>query len=125
MSVGHGRLVEAADGSWWMTVHAYENGFRGLGRQMLLVPIEWTPDGWFRMPAGVSPEKPIAAMARGAGQREPPNLSDEFSLPELSLQWQFWREFDRSPFPTGDDRLVLAARGSSLAESAPLTCITA
>jgi beta-xylosidase len=124
MSVGHGRLVEAADGNWWMTAHAYENGFRGLGRQMLLLPIEWTRDGWFRLPQGISAEKPIAMMKAGAGQKPPLNLSDEFTSPELSLHWQFWRDFDRSRFQTGDGRLVLAARGSSLADSSPLTCIT-
>jgi xylan 1,4-beta-xylosidase len=124
MSVGHGRLVEATDGSWWMTAHAYEKGFRSLGRQLLLLPIEWTPDGWFRLPAGISPEKPIAMPGPGAGQRQPLNLSDEFTSPDLSLQWQFWRELDRARFRTGDGRLVLAARGNSLADTSPLTCIT-
>jgi xylan 1,4-beta-xylosidase len=124
MSVGHGRLVEAADGSWWMTAHAYENGFRGLGRQLLLFPVEWTEDGWFRLPAGISAQKPIAMLNAGTGPGEPLNLSDEFTSPELRLHWQFWREFDRSRFQTGDGRLVLAARGTSLAASPPLTCIT-
>jgi beta-xylosidase len=124
MSVGHGRLVEAADGSWWMTAHAYENGFRGLGRQTLLLPIDWTRDGWFRVPPGISPSKPIAMMTGGTGQDPSLNLSDEFNSPELSLHWQFWREFDRSRFQTGDGRLVLAASGTSLADSSPLTCIT-
>ena len=124
MSVGHGRLVEAADGNWWITAHAYENGFRGLGRQMLLLPIEWTRDGWFHVENGVSAEKPIAMMKAGAGQKPPLNLSDEFTSPELGLSWQFWRDFDRSRFQTGDGRLVLAARGTSLADSSPLTCIT-
>jgi beta-xylosidase len=124
MSIGHGRLVEAADGSWWMTAHGYENGFRGLGRQTLLLPIEWTNDGWFRLPAGIFAEKPIAMMKGGAGQKPPVNLSDEFTSPELGLHWQFWREFDRSRFQTGDGRLVLAAHGTSLADSSPLTCVT-
>ena len=126
MSVGHGRLVEAADGSWWMTAHAYENGFRGLGRQLLLLPIEWTAEGWFRLPAGVSAEKPIAMLNTGAstGQGKPLNLSDEFTSPELGLQWQFWRELEGSRFRTGEGRLVLAARGASVADTAPLTCIT-
>jgi xylan 1,4-beta-xylosidase len=124
MSIGHGRLVDASDGSWWMTAHGYENGFRGLGRQTLLLPIEWTKDGWFRVPAGISPEKPIPMMSGGTGQKQPPNLSDEFTSPELSLQWQFWREFDRARFQTGDRRLVLAARGTSLSDSPPLTCVT-
>ena len=85
--MGHGRLVEAADGSWWMTAHAYENGFRGLGRQTLLLPIDWTRDGWFRVPPGISPSKPIAMMTGGTGQDPSLNLSDEFNSPELSLHW--------------------------------------
>jgi xylan 1,4-beta-xylosidase len=124
MSLGHGRLVEAADGSWWMTLHSYENGYRTLGRQMLLLPVEWTKEGWFRVPAGVAANKSIPMMKGGTAQAAPPNLSDDFTSPELGLRWQFWREFDSSRFQTGDGQLVLAARGGSLADSSPLTCIT-
>ncbi len=124
MSLGHGRLVEAADGSWWMTLHAYENAFRGLGRQMLLLPVEWTADGWYRIPAGVAPEKPISMLRGGKAQAPPPDLSDEFTSPELNLRWQFWRDFDKARFQTGEGKLVLAAKGGSLAETSPLTTIT-
>ena len=47
-SKGHGSVVEDIDGQWWMLYHAYENGFRTLGRQTLIQPVEWTADGWFR-----------------------------------------------------------------------------
>jgi xylan 1,4-beta-xylosidase len=124
MSLGHGRLVEAVDGSWWMTLHGYENEFRSLGRQMLLLPVEWTKDGWFRLPKGLDPNKPIPMMRSGKVQAPPPNLSDEFTSPELGLRWQFWREFDSTRLHTGDGRLVLAAKGSSLNDSPPLTCVT-
>ncbi len=124
MSLGHGRLVQAKDDSWWMTLHGYENGYRTLGRQMLLLPVEWTKDGWFRLPAGISPEKPITMMKSGIGQKPQPSLSDDFNSPELGLQWQFWREFDPSRFQTGDGRLVLEARGKSLADTSVLTCVT-
>jgi xylan 1,4-beta-xylosidase len=122
MSIGHGRLVDAPDGTWWMTLHSYENSFRSLGRQMLLFPIEWTRDGWFRVPAGVTPDKPIHAMASAARQ-QPPNYSDDFTSPELALHWQFWRDFDRSRFHTGEGRLELAARGTSPFDTSPLTCV--
>jgi beta-xylosidase len=124
MSLGHGRPVEAADGSWWMTLHGYEKGFRSLGRQMLLLPVEWTKNGWFRVPAGVAADKPIPMMKGANAQTPPPNLSDEFTSPELGLGWQFWREFDSSRFQTGDGSLVLAAKGTSLADTSPLTCTT-
>ncbi|HTF97173.1 MAG TPA: family 43 glycosylhydrolase, partial [Cellvibrio sp.] len=51
-SRGHATLVEGPSGNWWMVYHAYENGFRTLGRQALLEPIEWTADGWFRAKGG-------------------------------------------------------------------------
>jgi len=123
-SLGHGRLVEAPDRSWWMTLHSYENGFRSLGRQMLLLPVEWTKDGWFRVPEGVSVDKPIAKLEPEVKQATYTNFSDDFTSHEIDLHWQFWREFDPSRFQTGDGRLVLAARGSSLADSPPLTCVT-
>jgi xylan 1,4-beta-xylosidase len=44
-SRGHGTAVEGPHGDWWIVYHGYENGFRTLGRQMLLEPIEWV-DGW-------------------------------------------------------------------------------
>ncbi len=31
---------------WWMLSHGYENGYRTLGRQILLEPVTWTEDGW-------------------------------------------------------------------------------
>lgn len=51
-SRGHATAVEAPDGSWWLVYHGYENGFRTLGRQMLLEPIEWGADGWPRARGG-------------------------------------------------------------------------
>ena len=124
MSVGHGRLVEAADGSWWMTAHAYENSFRSLGRQMLLLPIEWTNDGWFRLPQGITPEKSIPMMTSASTQNQSAGFFEDFTASELGLQWQFWRDFDRTRFQTGDGRLVMSARGTSIGNSSPLTYIT-
>lgn len=45
-SRGHATPVQGPAGDWWLVYHGYENGFRTLGRQMLLEPIEWTADGW-------------------------------------------------------------------------------
>ena len=55
-SRGHATLVPgpgAADDDWWMVSHGYENGYRTLGRQILLEPIQWAEDDW-----------PEAAVAR-------------------------------------------------------------
>jgi xylan 1,4-beta-xylosidase len=68
LSQGHGRLVDTPGGKWYMTVHAYENGYRTLGRQTLLLPIEWTADGWFRVSAGVTAEAAIPLPIAGTSQ---------------------------------------------------------
>lgn len=53
-SVGHGTLVSTPDDRWYIVYHGYRNGFRTLGRQTLMEPVEWTSDGWAR-PAGRAP----------------------------------------------------------------------
>lgn len=121
LSLGHGRLVDTPDGKWYMTVHAYENGYRTLGRQLLLLPISWTSDGWFRVPEGVTADSAISLPVGGGGQQPFPDPSDDFTAPELGLQWAFWHEFDPKWFTVGKGVLTLAAQGKSLAGASVLT----
>jgi xylan 1,4-beta-xylosidase len=120
MSVGHGRLVDTPGGKWYMTVHSYENGYRTLGRQLLLLPVEWTSDGWFRVPEGVTADSAIPVPVPGAIQQGFMDPSDDFHGAELGLQWGFWREYDPSRFTLGNGALTLAARGKSLADTSVL-----
>jgi xylan 1,4-beta-xylosidase len=121
MSVGHGRLVDTPGGRWYMTVHSYENGYRTLGRQLLLLPVEWTADGWFRVPQGITADSAIPVPVAGAIQQAFDDPSDDFSGTELGLQWGFWREHDPSRFIVGKGALTLTARGKSLADTSVLT----
>ena len=46
---GHGDLVQAADGSWWMVFLAYRNfggSYHHLGRETCLAPVEWKEGEW-------------------------------------------------------------------------------
>ena len=46
---GHGDLVQAADGTWWLVLLAYRNfggSYHHLGRETCLVPVEWPEGGW-------------------------------------------------------------------------------
>jgi xylan 1,4-beta-xylosidase len=45
-SRGHASLIEGPSGDWWLISHGYENGYWTLGRQCLLEPVRWRPDGW-------------------------------------------------------------------------------
>src|ERR1035438_10546922 len=121
LSVGHGRLVDTPGGKWYMTVHSYENGYRTLGRQLLLLPIEWTADGWFRVPDGITADAAIPVPVAGNGQQPLLDPSDDFTKTELGLQWGFWHEFDQARFKTGAGVLTLEARGKTLAETSVLT----
>lgn len=46
---GHGDLVQAGDGSWWMAFLAYRNfggSYHHLGRETCVVPVEWKDGEW-------------------------------------------------------------------------------
>ena len=46
---GHGDLVQAPDGSWWMVFLAYRNyggSYHHLGRETYLAPVEWKEGEW-------------------------------------------------------------------------------
>ena len=124
-SRGHASLVEGPAGDWWMVYHGYENGFRTLGRQPLLDPVEWTADDWFRAKGGTLANP----LAKPKGRR--PGLagfalSDDFSTNKLGLQWGFYApaadEMERVRYE--DKCLVIKGKGTTLADCSPLTCIT-
>lgn len=118
-SKGHGRLVDASDGSWWMTLHSYQNGLQTLGRQILLLPILWTADGWFKVPDGISAADPISKA-----QLEPEpavETSSGFSGKTLDPQWQFWKGYEVNRARLTDGALTLAAHGDSIQTTSALT----
>lgn len=123
-SRGHASLVEGPAGDWWMVYHGYENGFRTLGRQVLLEPIEWTEDGWFRAKGG-DLSRPLPKPTRGTLGSAGHALSGDFSRDRLGNQWAFHEpsasEMQRVTY--GNRSLQLAGSGASPADSSPLTCI--
>lgn len=123
-SRGHASLVEGPAGDWWMVYHGYENGYRTLGRQTLLEPIEWTADGWFKALGG-DLSKPLPKPKGGVSGPSAPGLSDDFSKDRFGVQWSF-----HDPKPDEAGRAVLEGRalrlkgrGTSPIDSAPLVCL--
>jgi xylan 1,4-beta-xylosidase len=123
-SRGHGVVIEGPNGDWWTIYHAYENGYRPLGRQAILEPLQWSSDGWFRATTA-DLSKPIRKPAGGQNIGTPKGLSDDFSATELGTQWFFPRatadEMSRVTLENGS--LILAGKGTNFAECSPLTCI--
>ncbi|MDF0545885.1 family 43 glycosylhydrolase [Sphingobium sp. H39-3-25] len=123
-SRGHATLVEGPAGDWWMVYHGYENGMRTLGRQTLLEPMEWTADGWFRATGG-DLSRPLPKPRGGKPSAPLPALSDDFSRDRFGTQWSFHapgpKDAGRATFVAGG--LQIAGRGTSPADSPPLTCL--
>lgn len=126
MSRGHATAVEGPKGDWWVLYHGYENGFRTLGRQCLLEPFVWTPDGWPLARGEDASEpmnKPVSeATANLPGQPH----SDDFHHDRLGTHLAFYQPqaeyMKRARFEQGG--MILAAQGVGPAGSSPLAMIT-
>lgn len=121
-SRGHATVVEGPGGDWWMIYHGYENGFRTLGRQTLLEPVEWTPDGWFHAKGGTL-SQPIAKPTKRLPGPSGFALSDDFSTNRFGVQWTFFNPGpDEAKRARYEDRaLAISGKGTTLADSSPLT----
>lgn len=119
-SRGHATPVQGPAGDWWLVYHGYENGFRTLGRQMLLEPMEWTADGWPRALGG-DLSRPLA-KPKGA-QPGPHGVAlSGFGTDMFRTRLAFF-----SPRPGYSDRaqlksgaLRLAGQGKGPADASPL-----
>lgn len=123
-SRGHATLVPGRGDECWMVSHGYENGYRTLGRQILLEPIRWREDGW---PETVTADPGgVLEAPQGAGEQHPStSFVDDFSELRLGERWSFHApargEASRVHL---DDGLVLAGKGSSPADASPLAILT-
>jgi xylan 1,4-beta-xylosidase len=117
---GHGTLVDDADGKWWFLYTGYENGFALYGKQSLLLPVEWTADGWPRIVPGVAVTDILPKPAgENVGHGMP--LSDDFSHAAPGIQWQY--AVDANPaelFHMGGGQLRMKASGAIPGQSATL-----
>ena len=121
-SKGHGTLFEDAKGNWWMLFHAYENGFYNMGRQTLLEPVEWTNDGWFKVPDGMKTDQPILSPLK-MGAKSTFSLNDDFGGKALKPNWKFFGEYDTTRFHLTDNSLVIKGKGNSVANCSPMLCV--
>ncbi|QJD90254.1 family 43 glycosylhydrolase [Duganella dendranthematis] len=123
-SRGHASLVEGPAGDWWLVYHGYENGYRTLGRQCLLEPIEWTRDGWFKAKGG-DLSKPLPTPKKGKAVPHNFAKSDDFQTTRFGVQWSFFNpgpdEMKRVQHTPGT--LAIQGKGTSPVDASPLTFI--
>jgi xylan 1,4-beta-xylosidase len=84
----HGALIQTSDGKWFLAYHAHETAFYTLGRQMLMQPVEWTSEGWWRPTTGKVPTNTFASPSLPACDFKFAQ-SDEFDFEKIGLQWFF------------------------------------
>ena len=121
-SRGHATAVEGPNGKWYMVYHGYENGFRTLGRQTLLDPIEWTPDGWPESTGGDLSRPLPKPTGRSGGPHGMPR-SDDFSKLAFGTRWTF---YGATPDEVGrahlnGNALVMRGKGTGPSDCSPLT----
>jgi xylan 1,4-beta-xylosidase len=91
---GHGDLIHAHDGTWWMTFlatrhHGYDANSH-LGRESFLTPITWE-EGWpvVHPDAPFKPELTVQALPQRPWPEQP--IRDDFDGVKLGFQWNFLR----------------------------------
>lgn len=123
-SRGHATIFRGPGDDWWMLSHAYENGYRTLGRQVLLEPIAWTEDDW-----PIAPADPADALPGPVGftAQLPEQGFDGPAAPlRIGERWAF-----HAPLPDEAERVteeggtvVLRGKGTSIADCSPLAHVT-
>nr|HML86415.1 family 43 glycosylhydrolase [Bacteroidales bacterium] len=121
-SKGHATLFEDANGKWWIVFHGYEKEFQNMGRQTLLQPIEWTNDGWFKIPGGASTDQPLTISVEKTGNSNYCQ-SDDFTGKTLKPHWKFFGEYDPNRITPTKEGLIFRGKGESVGNSSPMLCI--
>jgi xylan 1,4-beta-xylosidase len=118
---GHGDIIQAHDGSWWMVFLAFRHTdqfFYHLGRETFISPVEWDENGWpmiknlnhvdgtvsIEMTANTLPLIPVKQVP----------ARDDFDSNKLSLEWNTLRNLDDAAWSLTEKRGFLALFGKDV-----------
>lgn len=95
---GHGDLVQAHDGSWWMVFLAFRvlaeyQNYHHLGRETFLAPVQWDDDGWLHVyhDAGIEQEMVVEGSGLPVHVARIEPVRDNFDHAKLDFHWNFLR----------------------------------
>ncbi|WP_219838556.1 family 43 glycosylhydrolase [Paenibacillus sp. R14(2021)] len=108
-SKGHGSIIDTPGGDWWIVYHAYEKDYYTLGRQVLLEPLEWTEDGWFRVPDGVAADQPILKPHGQAVRHGQGNAGFQSGSDVLGYAWSWYKPVLSHAYTAGPNAITISA----------------
>jgi len=117
---GHGTIFDAPDGSWWMVYHARLKNFTGLGRSTLLMPVDWTKDGWPVVKSGIPSSSFITKPTFGDNPGNEMAIKEDFTTNALHPFWNYDYS-KRNLIKTGNGSLQLLAGGSNHKDGTQIT----
>jgi xylan 1,4-beta-xylosidase len=89
-ATGHGDLVQAPDGRWWMVMLGVRSFARQhhLGRETFLAPVSWNSDGWLVVNNGQPLSEKMTVEGLPAAHPWPKQpVRDDFNGSKLGLEW--------------------------------------
>jgi len=119
---GHGDLVQAKDGNWWMVFLAYRNyggSYHHLGRETYMAPVEWRQGEWPVVNGGQPVDTLMNVKVAGAAPQGEPrrrHIRTTFDRP-LGPEWVYIQNPDSAAYQMKYGRLRLMAGLSSLTDN--------
>jgi xylan 1,4-beta-xylosidase len=124
-TAGHADMIETANGEWWavfLGVRPYDFDMFNTGREVFLLPVEWTNDGWpVILPKGEAIPIVVDKNDLQPNENIPPTTGnfefiDQFTSTTLDYTWKLIRTPRDDFFSVGNGMLELIPRSVSIEE---------
>ncbi|MBR3842332.1 MAG: family 43 glycosylhydrolase [Christensenellaceae bacterium] len=120
-SKGHASFIDTPDGEWYIMQHGPLKDYLEQGRMLLLEPIEWTDDGWFRIPEWAKTDEPLPMPKNGKKVTHGYALKADVHNKKLDLAWEMQQNIvPNERFRFTEDGIYMKAEGEDLNTSEPL-----
>ncbi|UGQ47588.1 glycoside hydrolase family 43 protein [Massilia endophytica] len=115
-ATGHGDLVQAENGKWWMVLLGIRPQQRNhhLGRETLLAPVEWTAEGWPVVNGGKAIGTTMTVDGLPAPHPWPAEpVRTQFNTGKLAPHWTHLRTAARDKWSLSERPGFLRLKGSA------------
>jgi alpha-N-arabinofuranosidase len=115
--VGHGDLVQAQDGSWWMVFLGFRVThqwayYHVLGRETFLAPVDWPTGGWPQVNGNGTVSLEMNSPTLPLQPFEAALVRSDFNEEKLGYDWQYLRNPIRENYSLTDKKGFLRITAS-------------